>query len=150
MRNPLTAELASAAISTFEQLGFLPAELSEDPPGPDDRVAGSCRVRFRGPASGALEMEISGDFLGELAANMLGMESEPGESERRDALGEITNVICGNVLPHLAGPTAVFDLSPPEVFAHPLPPSARPEGRLARLALAVGGGRAEITLRVYG
>lgn len=150
MRNPLAAELASAAIATFEQLAFLPAEVLEDPDEPDGQVTASCRVRFRGPASGALEMEVAGDFLGELAANMLGLEGEPGETERRDALGEITNVICGNVLPHLGGPTAVFDLSPPEVFPHPLPPCARPDGRLASLALAVGGGRAAIRLRVYG
>jgi hypothetical protein len=36
-----------------------------------------------------------------------------GAAERRDAVGELANVICGHVLPAAAGPAAVFHLAAP-------------------------------------
>ncbi len=150
MQPELTSELQKVATSTFEELGFLLPEFEVSEDQAEAPVTASSRVRFRGPASGALEIEVAGGFLLELAGNMLGVENpSPGEVEL-DALGEISNVICGNVLPHLSGPNAVYDLSAPEVSGEPLPPCATPEGRIARVAMGVGDGRAEITLRLYG
>lgn len=151
MNADVSQQLKQAAISTFEQLGFLLAteEVSEEQTEAD--IAGSSRVRFRGPASGALEVEVAGSFLAELATNMLGApEGGVDPDLMRDALGEVTNVICGNVLPAISGASAVFDLSAPEVYRDPLPPSATPEGRIARVTLGLDDGRAEIALRLYG
>lgn len=150
MTTDLTGELRSAAISTFEQLGFLlpDKDLSEEQA--QEQITASCRVRFRGPQSGALEIEVAGKFLASLVGNMLGEGDQPAPELQLDALGEITNVICGNVLPSLSGASAVFDLSAPETFPDPLPPHATSKGRVARVILGLEEGRAEITIRLYG
>jgi CheY-specific phosphatase CheX len=150
MNGDLMLELRKAASSTFEQVGFLfpEEEVTEEQAAAE--VVGSCRVRFRGPLSGVLEMEAAGGFLGEMTGNMLGTEEEPSAEVVLDALGEVTNVICGNVLPALGGANAVFDLSAPEVSLHPLRPSAAREGQVAKVSLGVEEGRVEITLRLYG
>jgi len=151
MKADLTRELKQAATSTFEMLGFLlpEEELTEEQS--EAPVTASSRVRFRGPSSGVLEVEVAGGFLEELASNMLGLERDAVSGQvAQDALGEVTNVICGNALPALGGAAAVFDLSAPETNKGPLPPSARPEDSIARVALGLDEGRAEITLRLYG
>jgi hypothetical protein len=150
MTAELTSRLKQAAISTFEQLGFILAdeEVTEEQAGAP--VTGSSRVRFRGPRSGALELEIAGRFLTDMANNMLGTEGEPPEEVILDALGEVTNVICGNVLPSLGGPNAVYDLSAPEPSTSALPPSAGSGENMARVSIGLDEGRADITLRLYG
>lgn len=148
MEADIRSALAQAATSTFETLGFLFAE--EDLTEEQGRAAldAACRVRFRGPVSGALEIEVSGPVLGEFAGNMLGTEGAPPREMELAALGEVANVICGNVLPALAGTRAVFDLSAPETSTRPL--LRRPvEGSVAEVVLGVGGGRVEIVLRKY-
>jgi hypothetical protein len=47
---------------------------------------------------------------------MLGVDEPPATAQQYDALGEIANVICGNLLPRIAGPQAVFQLSPPRLL----------------------------------
>ena len=48
-----------------------------------------------------------------LAANMLGVDEAPGSAEQADALGELANVLCGNLLPAIAGEQHVFILEAP-------------------------------------
>lgn len=150
MTSDLTLQLKQAAVSTFEQLGFLLATEEISAEQAEAPITGSSRVRFRGPHSGALEIEIAGSFLTDLANNMLGVEGEPPREVVLDALGEVSNVICGNVLPALSGPNAVFDLSAPEPATEPLRPSASPRENVARAVVGLDDGRAEITLRLYG
>lgn len=63
-------------------------------------------------------MTISTEVLQELAANMLGLDDEEGitEDQRFDALKETMNVICGNLLPAIAGDEVVFDIDMPEIL----------------------------------
>jgi len=63
----------------------------------------------------------------------------------RDALGEVANVVCGNLLPEIAGRDAVFRLDAPRAFdgagcGHGTPAAA--------LSLGVDGGRAELALHL--
>jgi CheY-specific phosphatase CheX len=45
---------------------------------------------------------------------MLGAESEEiSPDQQKDALKEATNVVCGNFLPEIAGPEAVFHIDAP-------------------------------------
>ncbi len=151
MKADLTRELKQAASSTFEMLGFLLPEDDITEEQAQAPVTASSRVRFRGPSSGVMEVEVAGGFLEELASNMLGLERDSVSKQvAQDALGEVANVICGNALPALGGAAAVFDLSAPETTDGPLAPCARPEGSIARAILGLDGGRAEITLRLYG
>lgn len=117
MTQPITTKLLEAAASTFEQLGFLFADFELDPVQQEAQVSVVARVNFVGPFEGALELHLAGDLLRGLAANMLGEEGLTTERIMYDALGEVANVVCGNVLPTLAGPQAVFDLAAPVVAA---------------------------------
>lgn len=147
--------LTDAAERAFEQLGFLMPDF--DPPGEaggadageahDEGAgrAGATRgmmVRFTGPTAGALVVRGDEGLLETLAANMLGAEGPPPLELQLDALGEIANVICGNVLPVAEDPVAVFRLAPP-VVAPPAGPGDRVRGTVR---LHLDAGVAEITL----
>jgi chemotaxis protein CheY-P-specific phosphatase CheC len=55
-------------------------------------------VRFYGPKSGRLEVRASAEIVPALTANMLGAEEAVDPQLQRDALGELGNVLCGNVV----------------------------------------------------
>ena len=138
----LEEALAGAVSMTLEELGFLFATEAE---AGDARSGGgvAMEVGFRGPRTGRLRLELSVDTLPLLAANMLGMEDPPSEALQMDALGEVANVVCGNVLPVVHGPRAVFDLECPRA-AGPLP--ADVTGSRALLLLDVGWVEARLFL----
>src|SRR5205814_545845 len=106
------------AAATFEQLAFqLPL-----PPGAGARVDPHqlvAAVEFRGPFDGRLEVGVSDRLLPAVAASMLGQDEPPPAAEQQDALRELANVICGNLLPRLAGSEPVFLLDAPRIDAAP-------------------------------
>lgn len=75
------------------------------------------RMRFAGPFSGSLSLVMPRNMCQELAANVLGLdpEDEQADASGEDALKELLNVTCGQVLTSLAGQEPVFDLSVPLV-----------------------------------
>ncbi len=118
MRAKLEGIMSRVTIDTLEKLAFMFAfrdEGGEDPP-KDSMVAGS--VSFTGPFSGTLVTAMSIEVLQELAGNMLGLDDgeETTQDHRSDALGETLNVICGNLLPAIAGDEVAFDIGVPKVF----------------------------------
>jgi CheY-specific phosphatase CheX len=76
----------------------------------------ACSVAFNGPFHGAMALAAGESLAATLAANMLGVdESDPDADQKKmDALGEILNMICGNVLPEIAGARAEFAITAPE------------------------------------
>ncbi|HYD52305.1 MAG TPA: chemotaxis protein CheX [Gemmatimonadaceae bacterium] len=114
MATSLQHPLTSAATSTFEELGFLLAVEAAGSSAPCEHAA---RVRFRGPRAGSLVLQVSASLLPVVAANMLGAAEAPGLELQRDALGELANVIAGNVVPALDGPRAVYQLEAPRACA---------------------------------
>ena len=107
-------------------------------------LARGVRVAFAGPFAGALTVRVSDDVAATLAANMLGVDAVGGDDRLvRDALGEVANVICGNLLPELAGRAAVFHLGAPEALAAGAAGAAR-----AAVTLGIDAGRAEVALLV--
>ena len=115
MRAKLEEIMSKVTIETLEKLAFMFAFPYEGEPR-DSMVAG--RVSFTGPFSGTLVMMISIEVLRELAANMLGLDDgeETTEDHRSDALKETMNVVCGNLLPAIAGDEVVFDIGVPGVL----------------------------------
>lgn len=108
----LTAALHDAATRTLEDMCFLcdaPEMQGEFEGTPTPAFAS---VHFTGPKTGHLEVHVAADLLPVIAENMLGLD-ESDAREQLDALGEIANVICGNVLPSLCDDTAVFDIGSP-------------------------------------
>jgi CheY-specific phosphatase CheX len=119
MDKQLEKTLSVIAIETLEKLAFLfafPAvEAETGQPGPG--VAAS--VSFSGSFSGTLIMKVSAEAFLELAVNMLGVDEDDETTldQQNDALKETLNVICGNLLPAIAGNREVFNIGPPEIIA---------------------------------
>src|SRR5262245_5744881 len=115
MNTSLEKTLYSAAVHTFEQVVYV---LPDIPPDDVQRrlpVKAVASVEFSGPTRGFLQIHAGEGLLPRLTANMMGMD---GASEvlQLDALGEIANIICGQVLPALH-PVSAFQQRPPEVVA---------------------------------
>lgn len=72
-------------------------------------------ISYRGPHSGTLECWTTPAFARGLAANMLGIDlsEEPAAGSADDALRELLNVLCGNLVTRRFGRDLVFDLGTP-------------------------------------
>lgn len=137
MNPALKQEMYRIALQTFEDLGFVI---------PNDELTGiqaaaaidaSVRVAFRGPRSGSLTLSLYGGILPVIAANMLGQDDPPGSDEQLDALREMSNVLCGNILPRLYGHTDSFRIDPPAITDKPDP--------APHITIGIDDGRAEIS-----
>lgn len=112
MADPLHDLLTHAATHTLEGLCMaLPDSVGEPQPGEAPRAA--VEIGFTGPFSGSLILRAFGSVLDELAQTMTMADGPVSESEIGDALGEIANVVCGNLLPTLAGERTEFDVHSP-------------------------------------
>lgn len=110
--------LSTVAKQVFESVAYVSLRPEEDEVGVDlrgDMVKAA--VAFKGPFNGQLQIEVPRSLLPELACNMLGEdEDSPGiNAQGMDALGELTNIICGNLLERLAGPGPIFNLGAPKI-----------------------------------
>lgn len=149
MKKPLLqAALTTATRSTFEELGLLlvagdPAAAGVGDASGEPPTAGA-RVDFGGPWAGSVVLRVSDDVLDTAAANMMGRDAPPAEPLRRDALGEMTNVLCGNLLPLVAGRRSVFRLQAPRWLG--VAGGEPPDGAPVTVALDVETGRASATL----
>jgi hypothetical protein len=140
MSKKLEAELYKAATLTFEEMGFLLPTREIDEQQVNAQVEAVVSVEFKGPFSGKLLVRVCGGLLPILAANMLGEEDVPPKSLQYDALGEIANVICGNMLPCIAGSRDYFHVSAPQMVENiDLPPAAE-------VQVGLGLGRADLLL----
>ena len=116
VRASMEKELRAATIRAFEESAFLMpvlgAELPDDRAAPDEVV----RVPFEGPLTGEFVLEVYGGVAAVLAANMLGTNEAPTRLTQLDAVCEMANVVCGNVLPRLSGSPRAFRIGAPELL----------------------------------
>ncbi len=117
MSKELDETLLNVARETFEQLAFMLSMPDEEDAVAPSRMAAS--VEFIGPLSGTLIVSVSEKMLPALLGNMLGLEmgDEPELGKQHDALKELANVICGNLLPAIAGTEAVFTVHAPVLLS---------------------------------
>ena len=108
--------LRRAAEDTFANLAFMfPAGEAGEGQG-EVSAWRAVALSFTGPLNGKLAMKVSDDLPVPIAANMLGLDDEtPTAEQQADALRELLNVICGNMLPILAGSEEVFDVGAPAI-----------------------------------
>ncbi len=137
--NPI---LRQESIDTLEKLAFIFAYPDEEREVHGDGPYMAARVAFEGPFGGELVIVMAAAALPELAANMLGIETEEAaDDQQQDALKEALNVICGNLLPAWAGKDSLFNIQAPEILAPDTVASLKHEGAptaVARLALDNG------------
>lgn len=113
MSSKLERTLYRAAALTFEELAFMMVLPETEEPQPWPAADAAASVEFGGPFGGRLVVRVTEELLPTIAANMLGEDEVPSAQQQHDALGEIANVICGNVLPGIAGSSAVFHIGAP-------------------------------------
>jgi CheY-specific phosphatase CheX len=131
----------------FEELGFLlpRAESYEI----DGAALLSASVSFQGPFAGCLLVSIGHGVLSALATNMLGDNRQSDEFFEKDALLEISNVICGNALPAIYGAEKDFHLDVPVLFEESNSADLESEyTQDAHISIGFEQGFAEITLFV--
>jgi CheY-specific phosphatase CheX len=116
-RTPTTKpELAAIVAEVLGDLAFLIADTA-----PPAETTGTIwlqgDVRYDGAESGRLTCWCTRQFAIQLAANLLGTDPDDAEAltDAEDALQELLNVLCGNLVTAWYGDTAVFNLSIPSV-----------------------------------
>ena len=145
MSSSLESSLYRVASSTFEELGFMLPDREPSERQLEAALDGEVSVSFQGPFDGCVRLRVFGGVLPTLAMNMLGESELPAEALQRDALGEVANVICGNVLPAIAGSTEVFRLDAPR-SGLPACRACSLGERVSVVVLGLDGGRAELSL----
>jgi hypothetical protein len=149
MNAAVSARLSAVTMATLERLAFLFASSVEKAPTAVDAGLETVRADFTGAIAGNLELSVSGEVLAELAANMLGV----GEGEvlsadaQRDALKELANVICGNLLPAIAGQARAFNIRAGDPAAAVMP---RGEHLLAVSHLVLEKGICRVRVHLNG
>ncbi len=145
MARDLSDHLRRSAVRTFEELAFVFTDSELDQVQMTAPFEAGAWVAFDGPMRGRLTIHLYGRVLATLTHNMLPDLEESSPAMQLDTLKEIANVICGNLLPNLAGQEAVFDLHPPESEdSDALPDVARSPA--ARVPVGLETGRAELLL----
>lgn len=150
MSNITVRSLSQTTIATFEELALLFPEVEPTPEQMAVPFDVAVSVEFRGPLIGRLVVRASSVVLPALAANMLGADQSRHLPLQRDALGEIANVICGNVLPLIAGSDVIFNLAAPLVHEGGTLPSREHDEPAARVEIGVEDGRVETLLYLFG
>ncbi len=143
MSNTLDNELCKAAARTFEEIGFFCPTLKLDEQQSNAPLEAVVSVKFEGPFCGRLELRLYGNLLPTVVANMLGEDETQSECQQHDALGEIANIVCGNLLPTVAGSRAVFNLGTPQLLGTAAS-SGKKESPEAEVRLGLEDGRADL------
>lgn len=102
----------------LEQLAFIfadPADAGDVQEPPTGAVG--VTLKFHGAGDGVLTVFSGPEVCEELAANLTD-DAESDAEAGRQALMELVNVMCGQLLTAIAGREPVFDLEPP-VLAEP-------------------------------
>ncbi|WP_411280662.1 chemotaxis protein CheX [Gemmatimonas sp.] len=150
MPSTTVQSLSRATTATFEELALLFPEHELSPEQAAAPLDVAVSVEFRGPLRGRLVLRASSLILPSITANMLGEDASRQRPLQRDALGELANVICGNLLPAIAGVEAVFHLSAPYVHEGVDDVSRDADAPTASLMFGLEEGRAEAVLYVFG
>ncbi|MBI5804924.1 chemotaxis protein CheX [candidate division TA06 bacterium] len=112
MKTRVENALKEAGLKTFEGICFMyPVpelkEIQEMLP-----LEAAAEVKYRGDFSGRMMIETRGGLFQAIAVNMLSSQDPTGE-QKMDALGEVANIICGNVIPALGGISQGYRIEAP-------------------------------------
>lgn len=149
MSSTTARSLSQATTATFEELALLFPETDLSPEQAAAPLDIAVSVEFRGPLTGRLVVRASQNILPAIAANMLGAEESKQLPLQRDALGEIGNVICGHVLPLIAGADKIFNLAAPIIHEGGELPQRDQDQPSATVQVGVEDGRAEAVLYLF-
>ncbi|MEJ2100068.1 MAG: chemotaxis protein CheX [Desulfobacterales bacterium] len=112
MSEKIRTILSRVAVKTFEELVFLCAFDEDEANSGQIEPAVAAKISFSGFVSGTLIMKLSAKILPQLTTNMLGVDEQEETTldQQYDALKETLNVVCGNLLPEIAGEQEIFNI----------------------------------------
>jgi CheY-specific phosphatase CheX len=149
MHDKIGVSLVSAVRQAFEDLCFMyeAPELAQEQA--EQPWATAAEVKFRGDFSGKLLLRVSPGLFQAVAARMLGTaDLAPGQME--DALCELANVICGNIIPSIADGRSGLVIGIPRIASPDLQTHRRLGSAVASCPLSLGEGRAEAVVFIDG
>lgn len=153
MSEKIKAILSQTAVKTFEELVFLFAFEEDQTDRRQTAPAVAASVSFSGSFSGTLVMKLSAKILPELTTNMLGVDEQEETTldKQYDALKETLNVVCGNLLPEIAGSQEVFNIDPPRIVAEDgVLKKTTGRNPICKVTLALEEGSCELFLFING
>lgn len=149
MSEKIRTILSRVAVKTFEELVFLCAFDEDEANTGQIDPAVAARISFSGFFSGTLILKLSAKILPQLTTNMLGMDEQEETTldQQYDALKETLNIVCGNLLPEIAGTQEVFNIDPPTIAAEDgvIKKGNRPNS-ICKITLALEEGSCELFL----
>ena len=148
MKKQIENVLKESTIKTFEDICFIyqVPELKDDQK--NLALEAAAEVKFRGNFTGKLVIETRGGLFSAIASNMLSNEV-PSIQQKKDALGEVANIICGNVVPSLGRSEPEYKIESPICLnTDDLLKEDKQEKPLAEVTLNFNQGRADIKLFV--
>lgn len=138
--------LTTIGKQVLEMMAFAFEMPSQDKPAVGEDTL-RATVGFNGPVRGTFSLTLPRALLPELVANMLGKDEGAvlPEQQQYDALGELANVICGNLVQAMAGPLLTFRLDSPQIDLNPTPTGT---GAASTACIMLESGWAELALDV--
>jgi CheY-specific phosphatase CheX len=144
MKTKIKAILESSAIATFEDVCFMYQVPEFKNAQKKLKPQAAAEVKYTGDCSGRLVIETYGDLFTAIAGNILS-DNSPGLSKKKDALGEIANIICGNVVASLGRSKKGYRIGAPTSLAKDqLPKGKKTVKPFAEVCLNFNEGRADI------
>lgn len=144
--NSLQTHLFEVGLQIFQDLGFLLPSSDLDEEQANAELEAAVTVEFRGPTEGMILLTLSGQVLSGLTSNMLGEDNPTTTEQQLDALKEMANVICGNLLPYIGSPGDVFDIKPPQICDLAALKRESGDKQVIHQAIGLENGRADIQL----
>lgn len=113
------AQIETVATRILEDWGMMmvePSENSKNIFASDDQYIVTS-VTFKGAMNGSYSILCQQPFVECLVDNLLGGGDNVEEEDKEDALREMANVLCGNLLTECYGDDTVFELGHPQLRA---------------------------------
>ncbi len=151
MQQQKSATLTAIFSDVLANLAFMFTD-EDDAALKSDAVWAEASIEYRGCVSGRLNLVYPKPFSIELAANLLGTDpdSEDVELQAEDAVKELMNIICGQLVTALHGTEALFNLSIPRVEALSDKPRFSGEDNGNTSTLCVSGRKIQLSLASLG
>ena len=114
MTQTKTATLREIFSDTLANLAFMFVDDEPTSPGPNEDWF-QITIRYKGPRSGRLGLICPRSFTTALAANLLGVNPEDRQANTKaiDAVKELMNILCGQLVTQVYGSDVLFNLSIP-------------------------------------
>ena len=151
MAERLNEILYRVAEEILESLAFMFPVLDEERKKTNNVFVWGASISFVGPFSGRLVILASERILPDLVKNMLGLDAgeEVSLAQQHDALMELLSIVCGNLLPVVAGGKAIFNLDVPKILSREeYGALMKKQDQVAQVTLELENGQADFILFV--